>query len=104
MRPGLATVIVPCFVIAISSALADSGCAETPHGRLNPRQHQVAAAASTVWAADYLASGHTFSPGSYRVGGPVSTVSYHASKQELRLGQPLTITKTNLNQYLGASG
>ena len=28
MRPGLATVIVLCFVIAISSALAGSGCDE----------------------------------------------------------------------------
>ena len=26
MRPGLATVIVLCFVVAVSSALAGSGC------------------------------------------------------------------------------
>lgn len=55
----------------------------------------------TVWAADYLASGHTFAPGSYDVGGPVGTVHYHRHHQELRLGQPLTITKTNLAQYAG---
>jgi hypothetical protein len=55
----------------------------------------------TVWAADYLASGHTFAPGSYDVGGPVGTVHYFSHNQELRLGQPLTITKANLAQYAG---
>lgn len=55
----------------------------------------------TVWAADYLASGHRFAPGSYDVGGPVGTVHYFSHNQELRLGQPLTITKANLAQYAG---
>jgi ABC-type sugar transport system substrate-binding protein len=55
----------------------------------------------TVWAADYLARGHKFAPGSYDVGGPVGTVRYFSHNQELRLGQPLTITKANLNQYAG---
>ena len=55
----------------------------------------------TVWAADYLASGHTFAPGSYDVGGPVGTVQYFSHNQELRLGQPLTITKANVDQYAG---
>ena len=55
----------------------------------------------TVWAADYLARGHTFAPGSYDVGGPVGTVRYFSHNQELRLGQPLTITKANLAQYAG---
>jgi len=55
----------------------------------------------TVWAADYLARGHTFAPGQYDVGGPVGTVSYYAENQELPLGQPLTITKANLDQYVG---
>jgi ABC-type sugar transport system substrate-binding protein len=55
----------------------------------------------TVWAADYLAGGHTFAPGSYNVGGPVGTVQYLSHNQELRLGQPLTITKANLAQYAG---
>ena len=53
----------------------------------------------TVWAADYLAGGHSLVPGSYQVGGPVGTVNYYASKKELRLGQPLTITKANVDQY-----
>ena len=54
----------------------------------------------TVWAADYLAGGHSFAPGSYDVGGPVGTVHYYSHNQELRLGKPLTITKANLAQYL----
>jgi len=55
----------------------------------------------TVWAADYLAGGHSLAPGSYDVGGPVGTVHYYSHNQELRLGKPLTITKANLAQYLG---
>jgi rhamnose transport system substrate-binding protein len=55
----------------------------------------------TVWAADYLAHGHRFKPGSYDVGGPVGTVRYFSHNRELRLGQPLTITKANLDQYAG---
>jgi len=55
----------------------------------------------TVWAADYLAHGHTFAPGSYDVGGPVGTVQYFSHNQELRLGQLLTITKANVAQYAG---
>jgi len=55
----------------------------------------------TVWAADYLAGGHTFAPGSYDVGVPVGTVQYFSQNEELRLGQPLTITKANLAQYAG---
>jgi ABC-type sugar transport system substrate-binding protein len=55
----------------------------------------------TVWAADYLASGHTFAPGSHDVGGPVGTVRYFSHNQELRLGQLLTITRANLDQYAG---
>jgi ABC-type sugar transport system substrate-binding protein len=54
-----------------------------------------------VWAADYLASGHTFAPGQYDVGGPVGTVTYDAKNQDLPLGQPLTITKANLGKYTG---
>ena len=59
----------------------------------------------TVWAADYLARGHTltFTPGSYNVGGPVGTVHYYGQNEELPLGQPLTITKANLAQY-GVTG
>jgi len=52
-----------------------------------------------VWAADYLARGHTFAPGSYDVGGPVGTVQYLGQDAELPLGQPLTITKANVDQY-----
>ena len=55
----------------------------------------------TIWAADYLAGGHTFAPGSYDVGGPVGSVTYYAADAELRLGRPLTITPVNLADYLG---
>jgi rhamnose transport system substrate-binding protein len=55
----------------------------------------------TVWAADYLAGGHTFASRPYDVGGPVGTVSYYAVNHELRLGQTLTITKANIDQYAG---
>lgn len=55
----------------------------------------------TIWAADHLARSHalSFTPGSYDVGGPVGTVRYFSHDQELRLGDPLTITKANLDQY-----
>jgi ABC-type sugar transport system substrate-binding protein len=53
----------------------------------------------TVWAAHYLLTGHTFKPGLYHVGGPIGDVWYHAAHQELRLGQPLTITKANVAVY-----
>jgi ABC-type sugar transport system substrate-binding protein len=53
----------------------------------------------TVWAADFLASGHRFKPGAYNVGGPIGLVWYHRSHQELRVGQPLTITKANVGAY-----
>ena len=53
----------------------------------------------TVWAAHYLLTGHRFKPGAYNVGGPIGLVWYHASRQELRLGQPLTITKANVDFY-----
>jgi ABC-type sugar transport system substrate-binding protein len=52
-----------------------------------------------VWAADYLARGQTFASGQYDVGGSVGTVSYDATDTELPLGQPLTITKANVDQY-----
>jgi rhamnose transport system substrate-binding protein len=60
----------------------------------------------TVWAAHYLLAGHHFEPGTYRLrGGLGSTcglqVSYYRRHQELRLGQPLTITKANVDQYAG---
>ena len=55
----------------------------------------------TVWAADSLAHGQQLTPGSHTVGGPLGTVQYFGSNEELRLGQPLTITKANLAQYLG---
>jgi rhamnose transport system substrate-binding protein len=56
---------------------------------------------ATAWAADYLASGHTFRPGPYNVGGPVGTVHYFGPNKELRVGMPLTITKANLDKYSG---
>ena len=53
----------------------------------------------TAWAAHYLLTGHQFRPGAYQVGGPIGVVYYYAKHQELRLGQPLTITKSNLGVY-----
>ena len=53
----------------------------------------------TVWAAHYLVTGHSFKPGLYHVGGPIGLVWYYRKHQELRLGQPLTITKKNVDQY-----
>jgi rhamnose transport system substrate-binding protein len=53
----------------------------------------------TVWAAHYLLTGHHFRPGAYQVGGPIGVVYYYAKHQELRQGEPLTITKTNLGVY-----
>jgi ABC-type sugar transport system substrate-binding protein len=54
-----------------------------------------------VWAADHLARSHalTFTSGDYNVGGPVGRVHYYRRNQELRLGQPLTITRANLAEY-----
>ncbi len=53
----------------------------------------------TVWAANYLLTGHRFRPGAYQVGGPIDRVWYYAKHQELRVGQPLTITKENVDKY-----
>jgi rhamnose transport system substrate-binding protein len=53
----------------------------------------------TVWAANYLLTGHHFRPGAYEVGGPIGLVYYYAKHRELRLGQPLTITRTNVTLY-----
>ncbi len=53
----------------------------------------------TVWAANYLLTGHHFRPGAYQVGGPIGLVWYYAKHQELRAGQPLTVTKKNLALY-----
>ena len=50
----------------------------------------------TVWAADYLAGGHTFAPGSYNIGGPVGSARYYSRHQELRLDQLITATQANL--------
>ena len=51
----------------------------------------------TVWAAHRLLTGRHFRPGAYRVGGPIGTVHYYKRNKELRLGQPLTITKANVD-------
>jgi ABC-type sugar transport system substrate-binding protein len=54
----------------------------------------------TIWAAKYLLTGHHFRPGvAYEVGGPIGIVWYYPEHRELRLGQPLTITKANVNLY-----
>jgi rhamnose transport system substrate-binding protein len=53
----------------------------------------------TVWATHYLLTGHHFKPGAYQVGGPIGLVWYYAKHRELRLGQPLTVTKKNVDLY-----
>jgi rhamnose transport system substrate-binding protein len=53
----------------------------------------------TVWAAHYMLTGHHFRPGAYQVGGPIGLVWYYAKHLELRLGQPITITKKNVDLY-----
>jgi len=53
----------------------------------------------TVWAAHYMLTGHHFGPGAYQVGGPIGLVWYYAKHRELRLGQPITITKQNVDLY-----
>lgn len=53
----------------------------------------------TVWAAHYLLTGHRFRPGAYQVGRPIGLVYYYAKHRELRLGQPLTVTKKNVDRY-----
>jgi rhamnose transport system substrate-binding protein len=53
----------------------------------------------TVWAANHLLTGRRFEAGAYQVGGPVGLVWYYPKRRELRLGQPLTVTKANLRVY-----
>jgi rhamnose transport system substrate-binding protein len=53
----------------------------------------------TVWAAHYLLTGHHFRPGAYQVGSPIGLVWYYGKHRELRLGQPLTVTKKNVDRY-----
>ena len=72
-----------------------SGAAELVYGSEPGKQGYLA-----VWAANYLLSGHHFRPGvGYQVGGPIGTVWYYPAHRELRLGQPLTITKANVSRY-----
>jgi DNA-binding SARP family transcriptional activator/ABC-type sugar transport system substrate-binding protein len=53
----------------------------------------------TIWAAKYLLTGHHFRPDvAYQVPG-LGVVWYYPKHRELRLGQPLTITKANVDQY-----
>jgi rhamnose transport system substrate-binding protein len=52
----------------------------------------------TVWAANYLLTGHHFRFGAYHVGGPIGQVWYYPKHRELRLDQPLVITKKNVDK------
>lgn len=54
----------------------------------------------TVWATNYLLTGHQFRFGAYQVGGPIGQVWYYPKHQELRLDQPIIVTKKNLDRYL----
>jgi rhamnose transport system substrate-binding protein len=53
----------------------------------------------TVWAANYLLTGRYFRFGAYQVGGPIGRVWYYPKHRELRLDQPLTVTKKNVDFY-----
>jgi rhamnose transport system substrate-binding protein len=57
----------------------------------------------TVWATSYLVRGHRFRFGAYQVGGPIGQVWYYPKHQELRLDQPLTVTKKNVNKWVKTS-
>jgi DNA-binding SARP family transcriptional activator/ABC-type sugar transport system substrate-binding protein len=73
-----------------------SGAAELVYGSDPLKQGYL-----SVWAAKYLLAGHHFRPGvGYQVGGPIGTVWYYPAQRELRLGQPLVVTRKNLNQYV----
>lgn len=52
----------------------------------------------SVWAADYLLTGHRFKPRAYQVGGPIGVVWYDQEHGDLPAGQPLTATKANVEQ------
>ena len=72
-----------------------SGAAELVYGSDPVKQGYL-----TIWAAKYLLSGHHFRPGvAYQVGRPIGVVWYYPKHRELRLGQPLTITKANVDLY-----
>jgi rhamnose transport system substrate-binding protein len=53
----------------------------------------------TLWATNYLLTNHHFRFGAYRVGGPIGQVWYYPKHQELRLDQPLIVTRKNLHHY-----
>jgi rhamnose transport system substrate-binding protein len=57
----------------------------------------------TVWATHYLLTGHQFRHGDYHVGGPIGSAWYYTKHRELRLDQPLTITKKNVAAYANQS-
>jgi rhamnose transport system substrate-binding protein len=52
----------------------------------------------TVWAGKQLADGKTLQA-SNDVGDPVGTVSFDAATKNLLLGEPLTFTKDNVDEY-----
>lgn len=52
----------------------------------------------TMWAANYLLTGHHFRFGAYQVRGPVGQVWYYPKNRELRLDQPLIVTKKNVDK------
>jgi rhamnose transport system substrate-binding protein len=53
----------------------------------------------TVWAANVLLTGHHFRFGAYQVGGPIGRVWYYPKHRELRLDQPLIVTKKNVDRH-----
>lgn len=81
------------------SSLADPqerGYVQSGATRLVFAQNPLKLGYLTTWAAHYLLTGHHFTHQAYQVGGPIGLVWYYPSHRELRLSQPLTVTKQNL--------
>ena len=84
---------------AYPNMILDGLQTETGAAQLVYASNPIQQAYVTVWAAHYLLTGHHFRSGAYQVGGPIGQVWYYPKHQELRLDQPLTVTKKNLDQY-----
>jgi rhamnose transport system substrate-binding protein len=82
-------------VYAQFAAYVQSGAAELVYGDSFRKLGYL-----TVWAANYLFTGHHFRFGAYQVGGSIGRVWYYPKNRELRLDQPITVTKKNLDRYL----
>ena len=53
----------------------------------------------SVWAANYLLTGHRFKRRAYQVSGPIGVVWYRPQHRLLPAGQPFTVTKANVDLW-----